>query len=194
MSGVGSDALHGEFGLSYASFLILPRVCMRLMPDAWQAEMARLMSDFDDAFPDREGLAPALYATARRDGKMVKMPDWLLNYRYPDTDVIDRMRGEPLKDDPELEQEIHDILGEKDYLMNYPHWFPMACAPKDIEIIGWSAEWTCEQLIQWCEYEPDVAKEFGVEGYWAYVEPLLHDAEGEAVPTRWRYRVAPPRV
>lgn len=42
MGGPGYDALWGWFGLSRASFLVLPRVLMHEMPDDWQLRMAAL--------------------------------------------------------------------------------------------------------------------------------------------------------
>ena len=86
----GQDALWEWFGLSYATFLTLPRVLMHEMPDEWQGEMARLLREADAAFPGVE-----LHTTVRatnRDGRLVPMPRWLLNYRHPDRAEIDRAR------------------------------------------------------------------------------------------------------
>lgn len=42
------------FGLSYASFCVLPRVLMKEMPAGWQDRMAKLLWEFDQAY---DGLA-----------------------------------------------------------------------------------------------------------------------------------------
>lgn len=44
------DEIHHFFGLSYASYLVLPRVLLQSMPDDWQHEFVRLVEQFDDAF------------------------------------------------------------------------------------------------------------------------------------------------
>jgi len=43
----GYDKLWSWFGLSYASFLTLPRVMMHEMPDEWQGKMADLLEEWD---------------------------------------------------------------------------------------------------------------------------------------------------
>ncbi len=46
----GHDRLHNWFGLSYASFAILPRVLMNAMPDRWQGKMGELLKEFSEEF------------------------------------------------------------------------------------------------------------------------------------------------
>lgn len=83
MRGSGYEDLWGWFGLSRSAFLTLPRVLMHEMPDQWQADMARLLTEFDDAFPNR----PA-GATVVKPGRG-SWPAWLLNYRRPQRDEIE---------------------------------------------------------------------------------------------------------
>ena len=47
----GYEALWLWFGLSRSAFATLPRVLMHEMPDDWQADMARLLNQFDEVFP-----------------------------------------------------------------------------------------------------------------------------------------------
>ncbi len=88
----GYDALWLWFGLTRASFLTLPRVMMHGMPNNWQRDMARLLNEFDDAFPN----APPIGFTVRctKNGKLVNTPECLINYRRPMLDEIDKMRGD----------------------------------------------------------------------------------------------------
>lgn len=91
MSTEGHDRLWGWFSLSYASFLTLPRVLMHAMPDEWQAKMAELLEQYDDAFPNRPDFGTRVQVTVA--GKLVQTPGWLINYRHPDLGMIDRLRG-----------------------------------------------------------------------------------------------------
>ena len=40
--------LHGWFGLSYAAFVVMPRVAMMQMPKEWQEKMAELLHEYDE--------------------------------------------------------------------------------------------------------------------------------------------------
>lgn len=76
--------LHLWFGLSYAAFLVMPRVAMMQMPEEWQEKMAELLTQYDEtintsAFGVRGCRVQALSA----GGKFMKMPEELLNYRHP---------------------------------------------------------------------------------------------------------------
>ena len=84
--GPGYHALWDWFGLSRSAFVTLPRVLMHEMPDAWQADMARLLSEMDDTFPN----SPAGESVVSR--KRGCWPDWLLNYRHPTKTEIDLAR------------------------------------------------------------------------------------------------------
>ncbi len=80
------------FGLSYNSFAVMPRVLMEAMPMEWQEKMAELLNDFTDTWtnwPDGSGCR----VQYEINGKLAKMPEWLLNYRHPDHSEIDRLRA-----------------------------------------------------------------------------------------------------
>jgi hypothetical protein len=78
------------FGLSYASFLVLPRVMMEAMPDEWQRKMAVLLNEYDNEFSNQPDIGTRVQIT--KDGKLIKTPDWMINYRHPDYEAINRIR------------------------------------------------------------------------------------------------------
>lgn len=89
----GYDRLWGWFGLSYASFIVIPRILAHEMPNDWQARMAKLLEEYDEAFPGvYSEEMPSPMVTARKRRSFCKWPDWLLNYRYPDHAQIERLR------------------------------------------------------------------------------------------------------
>jgi hypothetical protein len=79
------------FGLSYASWLTLPRVMMEAMPESWQKKMAVLLNDFKDAFPNQPDIGTRVQIT--QNGKLIKTPEWMINYRHPDYSMIDLCKG-----------------------------------------------------------------------------------------------------
>lgn len=86
-----SDNLSCWFGLSYASFCVLPRVLMEAMPHGWQEQMAKLLNEYSDTFPNQPDIGTRVQIT--KDKKLIKAPDWLLNYRHPDREAIDALKG-----------------------------------------------------------------------------------------------------
>jgi len=86
-----SDALQCWFNLSYASWLTLPRVLMEAMPVEWQDRMVVLLNEYHEAFPNQPDIGTRVQVT--QDGKLIKIPEWLANYRHPDYDAIARLRG-----------------------------------------------------------------------------------------------------
>jgi hypothetical protein len=87
----GRDALSTWFGLSYASWLTIPRVLMEAMPDVWQNQMAALLNEYSSTFsnfPDGWGTRVQL----TQDGKLTKTPSVLLGYRHPDRDFVNSLR------------------------------------------------------------------------------------------------------
>jgi hypothetical protein len=85
----GRDLLWGWFGLSYASWLTLPRVLMHEMPDEWQKKMAELLLEFGDTFPNAPPLDTRVFFV--KEGKIQKNPDWI-QYRHPDFERIYAMK------------------------------------------------------------------------------------------------------
>ena len=82
----GYDALWGWFGLSYASWLPLPRVLMHEMPNDWQARMADLLQEFDATFKNVPRYDVQIQL--KQNGRFVPMPEWI-SYRHPDRVTIE---------------------------------------------------------------------------------------------------------
>jgi hypothetical protein len=80
------------FGLSYSSWLTLPRAMMHEMPQEWQEKMAELLFQWDETWDT--GDTPTPYVVARQGNKFAKWPEWVMNYRHPDKQTIDAHRRE----------------------------------------------------------------------------------------------------
>lgn len=90
----GTSRLWGWFGLSYASFLVLPRILMCAMSDDWQKRMAILLEEYEHTFPNQPDVGTRVQCTI--NGKLSRWPEWVLNYRYPDQTEIERCRQQPV--------------------------------------------------------------------------------------------------
>lgn len=91
MKGDGYQKLWGWFGLSRASFLVLPRVMMHDMPDEWQGKMADLLNEYDEIWNNAPDYGTRVQCL--KDGKMVKWDRAFLNYRHPDYNFLDSMKA-----------------------------------------------------------------------------------------------------
>lgn len=92
--GLGHERLWGWFGLSRASWLTLPRVIMHEMPDDWQLKMAELLEEMEQQFDDPHDLMPNTTVRAVKDnGKLMKMPEFLCQYRHPIFDMINKLKS-----------------------------------------------------------------------------------------------------
>ena len=82
--------VHGAFGLTYASFLVWPRVLMQEMPLEWQQRFVALAKEFNNTF---EGYEPANgYIVMGRDQQHRFASPILPNYRHPQAGQIERYR------------------------------------------------------------------------------------------------------
>lgn len=88
-----TEKLSRYFGMSYAIFAILPRIMMSDMPDEWQDKMYDLLNEFDNTYPNFPELDFHVTSKNDADGKFASIPDWILNYRYPDRDKIKECKG-----------------------------------------------------------------------------------------------------
>ena len=86
------DCLWDWFGLSYASFLVLPRVLMHQMPPEWQSQMVKLLRECDETFNTSPAFHSVIVSAKDKNNRFVKMPEYILNYRHPKTDEIDKLR------------------------------------------------------------------------------------------------------
>ena len=80
----GNNMLHTWFGLSYNSFIVMPRCLLQEMPYEWQGKLTKLMEEWDDTW-DFSGQDYDEVVVRFRDakGKMVKTPEWFHKYKYP---------------------------------------------------------------------------------------------------------------
>jgi len=56
----------------------------------WQGRMAALLDEYEAAFPNRPHIGTRVQAP--KDGKLVSMPEFLLNHRWPDHAAIAELR------------------------------------------------------------------------------------------------------
>jgi hypothetical protein len=86
----GHAALWGVFGLSRASWLVMPRSLMHEMPDDWQARMAELLNEYFATYTNMPNLSYEV--KAKRGGKFVSLPNWV-EYRRPDVTTIQSFKA-----------------------------------------------------------------------------------------------------
>lgn len=85
-----NNELWNWFGIGRASWLTVPRVLLHEMPVEWQNKMAELLREYEATFPNQPNLATTVQV--KENGKLVKTPDWLVNYRHPDQQAIDKLK------------------------------------------------------------------------------------------------------
>src|SRR3990167_7095348 len=83
----GYDALWDWFELSHASWLTLQRVLMHEMPDEWQLKLAKLLHEWDATIVTDTLDVKTIVQLKTFDGKFIKVPEWLKNYRHPDSNI-----------------------------------------------------------------------------------------------------------
>lgn len=66
---------------------------MEAMPPEWQGRMAELLREYDEAFPNQPDLGTRVQVT--QNGRAVKTPECVTNYRRPDRAWIESLRGKP---------------------------------------------------------------------------------------------------
>ncbi|HCE8478165.1 TPA: hypothetical protein NHR94_000155 [Pseudomonas aeruginosa] len=87
----GYDQLWAWFGLSRSAYAVLPRVMMHAMPDEWQGRFAELMDEWDDHWPSQPDITA--HVQIKQNNRFISTPPWLLNYRHPDHNQLNAMRG-----------------------------------------------------------------------------------------------------
>lgn len=84
--------VHDWFGLTYASYLTLPRVILQSMPGEWQERFVACLNELNEEF-DPMALPDVDYTVMVRHpttGRFVEHPYG--SYRYPDRALIDSWR------------------------------------------------------------------------------------------------------
>lgn len=61
------EAIHLWFGLSYASYLTIPRSILQSMPDEWQKKFVILLGELDDKVMEEKIVMPPKYTVSARD-------------------------------------------------------------------------------------------------------------------------------
>lgn len=76
---MNGDAIHDWFGLTYASYLVLPRSVLQSMPAGWQEEFVGLLRRLEDRLGHHYGRND-YRVSLRVNG--VRVPDPLADYRH----------------------------------------------------------------------------------------------------------------
>ena len=66
------DYIHAFFGLTYASYLVLPRSILQSMPNKWQKNFVKLLDELGDTCAKYGISTPDYTVTAREKGKFIK--------------------------------------------------------------------------------------------------------------------------
>jgi hypothetical protein len=89
----GYDRLWEYFGLTRASWITLPRTLMHEMPDKWQMKMAKLLEEWDDYWDWNDSdIGSTKVQITDENNKFMKIPEWLINYRHPNKDKINKLK------------------------------------------------------------------------------------------------------
>ena len=73
------NSVHCWFGLTYANYLVLPRVLMEGMPMEWQEQFTRLLDEMKETFEPVDDN----YSVYLRDNNGKFKKDIYSNYRHP---------------------------------------------------------------------------------------------------------------
>lgn len=65
---------------------------MHAMPDDWQDRMATLMQEWNEHWPTQPNIST--HVQIKQANLFIKTPEWLLNYRHPDLQQLEMMRGD----------------------------------------------------------------------------------------------------
>lgn len=78
---VTNEPIHSYFGLSYASYLVVPRSLLQSMPDPWQARLVRCLEELFDTYTN---YAHYVVQTKDERGKFTKdnLADYDRGRRY----------------------------------------------------------------------------------------------------------------
>lgn len=74
MSDEAEEAVHEWFGLTYASFMVLPRVALQSMPPEWQRRFIAMVSEIEQTLELPEEI-PSAYRVTRIDAKGRYLPN-----------------------------------------------------------------------------------------------------------------------
>ena len=86
------------FGLSHASWLVLPRVALQSMPSAWQVKFFALVRELEETIEYPEGYTGEFAVTMMRKNKFVR--NCLPPYRHHTLRMRMRESGTPQLEEP----------------------------------------------------------------------------------------------
>ena len=114
--------VHDMFGLTYAKWMVVPRVILEHMPKEWQREFVRLMNQLNNTF-DWQPDEMEFYVQARVNGKYGKLPDHLCEYRHPDHQSIESLKINAHNGMCHIcRWDIIDDLERKNFIRRGPKW------------------------------------------------------------------------
>lgn len=83
-----NQAIHSFFGLSYCSYLVLPRVALQSMSQEWQREFVKMVKQIPEHLPDFEQLEPDHYKILSVDKNGKFTSDKFPGYRHNNLKTI----------------------------------------------------------------------------------------------------------
>ena len=89
---IDKDYIHSFFGLSYASYLVLPRTILQSMPSKWQKDFVKLLHELDDTCAKHGISTPDYTVNAREKGKFIK--DKYSKYNHGTRNVFNEVQNE----------------------------------------------------------------------------------------------------
>jgi hypothetical protein len=88
------EPIHGWFSLSYASWLVLPRVVLQAMPVAWQRKLVGLLRELDETFDWEPKGGTFIVRFCDELGRVRSMPPGLSDYRRGKVEHLRRKPAE----------------------------------------------------------------------------------------------------
>jgi hypothetical protein len=82
--------MNNWFASTRASWLTLPRVMLEDMPTEWQSRFVDLLREYEDTFVNQPDLGTRVQCV--ENGKLIKTPYELINYRRPDRGFLNSCR------------------------------------------------------------------------------------------------------
>ena len=87
---VNKTPIHDAFGLTYASWFIVPRIILEAMPVEWQEKFVNLISELNDTYDwEPEAVMQIMF---REKGKFASTPECFTNYRHPNYEWLDLIK------------------------------------------------------------------------------------------------------
>jgi hypothetical protein len=85
------ENIHEYFSLSYASWLVLPRVILEAMPEDWQRQFVEMLDQVNETF-DWCPQDLSFQVIGRQRGRLTSLPEVLCSYRHPVRKDIEALR------------------------------------------------------------------------------------------------------